>query len=128
MPFLPPEALGDERSIAAAAARAISLAKGGDTRAALNLALQARRRAQGLDMGPGELEALNAAAIVHLIRGDSISAVAASMDACGIARRHGAEVRYGHAFVSLKLAAYNLGACDDVTGQLARCAHQAREL
>ncbi len=38
MPFLPPEALADADSIAVAAERAIALAKGGDTRAALNLA------------------------------------------------------------------------------------------
>ena len=78
MPFLPPEALADADSIAVAAERAIALAKGGDTRAALNLALQARRRAQGLEMGQGEIEALNAAAVVHLIRGDSIAAARVS--------------------------------------------------
>jgi tetratricopeptide (TPR) repeat protein len=128
MPFLPPEALADERSINAAAARAILLAKGGDTRSALNLAMQARRRAQGLEMAPGELEALNAAAIVHLIRGDAIAAVAASMDACMLARRQGERVLYGHAFVSLKISAYNLGAVEDATGSLARCAHEACEL
>jgi tetratricopeptide (TPR) repeat protein len=128
MPFLPPEALADERSINAAATRAILLAKGGDTRAALNLAMQARRRAQGLEMAPGELDALNAAAIVHLIRGDAIAAVAASMDACILARRQGERVHYGHAFVSLEISAYNLGAVEDATGTLARCAHEASEL
>jgi tetratricopeptide (TPR) repeat protein len=128
MPFLPPEALGDERSINAAAARAILLAKGGDTRSALNLAMQARRRAQGLEMAPGELDALNAAAMVHLIRGDAIAAMAASMDACMLARRNGERVLYGHAFVSLKISAYNLGAVEDATGALARCAHEACEL
>jgi hypothetical protein len=45
MPFLPPEALADEASIAGAAARAVTLARWGEPRAALNLALQARRRA-----------------------------------------------------------------------------------
>lgn len=128
LPFLPPEALSDERSISAAARRAIALAKGGDARAGLNLALQARRRAQGLEMGQGELEALNAAATVHLIRGDTIAAVAAAMDACSLARRTGNRVIYGHAFVSLKISAYNLGACDDVVEALARCAHEAQEL
>ena len=128
MPFLPPEALADEGSIATAAARAIALAKGGETRAALNLALQARRRAQGLEMDGGELEALNAAAIVHLIRGDSISAVATALDACGLARRTGSRNRYGHALVSLEMAAWNLAATDQVTGTLDRCAREAMEL
>jgi tetratricopeptide (TPR) repeat protein len=128
LPFLPPEALSDERSIAAAARRAIALAKGGDARAGLNLALQARRRAQGLELGQGELEALNAAATVHLIRGDTIAAVAASMDACSLARRTGNRLLYGHAFVSLKISAYNLGACEDAVAALARCAHEAQEL
>ena len=45
MPFLPPEALADG-SIASAAARAVALARWGEPRAALNLALQARRQAQ----------------------------------------------------------------------------------
>ena len=128
LPFLPPEALSDERSIAAAARRAIALAKGGDARAGLSLALQARRSAQGLEMGQGELEALNAAATVHLIRGDTIAAVAAAMDACTLARQTGNRVLYGHAFVSLKISAYNLGVCDDVVEALARCAHEAQEL
>jgi len=128
MPFLPPEALADADSIAVAAERAIALAKGGDTRAALNLALQARRRAQGLDMDLGEIEALNAAAVVHLIRGDTISAVASALDACELARRADDRSRYGHALVSLKMAAWNLGACEDVTDTLDRCAREAMEL
>jgi len=128
MPFLPPEALGDEASIATAAARAVALARGGDTRAALNLALQARRHAQGMETDEGELEALNAAAIVHLIRGDTIAAVAAALDACQLGRRTGHRSLYGHALVSLKMSAYNLGACDDVVDTLGRCANEAREL
>ena len=100
MPFLPPEALADADSIAVAAERAIALARGGDTRAALNLALQARRRAQGLEIDVGEIEALNAAAMVHLIRGDTIAAVASALDACELARRTGDRSRYGHALVS----------------------------
>jgi len=125
MPFLPPEALADADSIAVAAERAIALARGGDTRAALNLALQARRRAQGLEIDVGEIEALNAAAMVHLIRGDTIAAVASALDACELARRTGERSRYGHALVSLKMAAWNLGACDDVTDTLDRCATEA---
>lgn len=128
MPFLPPEALGDEDSIATAAARAVALARGGDTRAALNLALQARRRAQDMETNEGELVALNGAAVVHLIRGDNIGAVAAGLDACQLARRGGHRALYGHALVSLKMAAYNLGACDDVIDTLNRCAGEAAEL
>jgi tetratricopeptide (TPR) repeat protein len=128
LPFLPPEALADEGSIAIAATRAIALAKGGDTRAALNLALQARRRAQGLEMDLGELEALNAAAIVHLIRGDAISAVASALDACHLARRAGSRARLGHAQVSLEMAAWNLAATDQVTDTLDRCAREGMEL
>jgi len=127
MPFLPPEALADADSIVVAAERAIALAKGGDTRAALNLALQARRRAQGLEIDLGEIEALNAAAVVHLIRGDTISAVATALDACDLARRSDDRSRYGHALVSLKMAAWNLGACEDVMDTLDRCAREAME-
>ncbi len=128
MPFLPPEALADAESIAVSAERAIALAKSGDTRAALNLALQARRRAQGLDMDLGEIEALNAAAMVHLIRGDTIAAVASALDACELARRADDRSRYGHALVSLKMAAWNLGACEEVTDTLDRCAREAMTL
>jgi hypothetical protein len=128
MPFLPPEALADEGSIAIAANRAIALAKGGETRAALNLALQARRRAQGLELGAGEIEALSAAAIVHIIRGDSIAAVASAIDACGLARRAGRGALHPHALVSLKLAAYNLGACDDAIAALQACETAAFEI
>ena len=128
MPFLPPEALADAESISTAAERAIALAKGGDTRSALSLALQARRRAQGLDMAAGELEALNAAAIVHLIRGDSIAAVATALDACSLARRTGNRGRYTHAMVSLRMAAWNLGATDEVADCLDRCAREAMQM
>jgi tetratricopeptide (TPR) repeat protein len=125
MPFLPPEALADEGSIAIAAHRAIALAKGGETRAALNLALQARRRAQGLELGVGEIEALSAAAIVHIIRGDAIAAVATAIDACGLARRSGRATLHPHALVSLKLAASSLGACDDPVRALQACVSEA---
>jgi len=128
MPFLPPEALSDERSIATAAARAITLAKGGETRAALNLALQARRRAKGLEIDLGELEALNAAAIVHMIRGDAIAAVAVAIDACDLARRTSNRTLLGHSLVSLKMSAYNLGACENVDEMLLHCIREAVEL
>ena len=127
MPFLPPEALADAASIASAASTAIALAKGGDTRAALNLALQARRRAQGLELGLGEVEALNAAAIVHMIRGDSIAAVATAVDAHALAERSGNASLRNHALVSLKMAAFNLGAGDDIIPTLEGCIADARE-
>ena len=81
MPFLPPEALGDEASLVAMSERAVTLARRGETRPAINLALQARRQAQAIESVRGELAALNAAAMVHLIRGDAVAAVAAAIDA-----------------------------------------------
>ena len=125
MPFLPPEALADEESIRAAAARAIALAKRGESRAALALALHARRNAQLMEMEQGEGEALNAAAIVHLIRGDPVAAVATSIDACNLARRTGDDALLGHALVSLNMSACILGACDDALSRLRTCADEA---
>jgi tetratricopeptide (TPR) repeat protein len=125
MPFLPPEALAEEDSIRAAAERAIALAKRGESRAALALALHARRNAQLMEMEQGEGEALNAAAIVHLIRGDPVAAVATAIDACGLARRSGDEVLLGHASVTLNMSACILGACDDAISRLRACAHEA---
>ena len=125
MPFLPPEALADEASVATAARRAIALAKGGDTRAALGLALQARRSAQGHEMAEGEGQALNAAAIVHMIRGDSIAAVATALDAQELAVRVGDPSMRGHALVSLKMAAFNLGVAEGVVAALEGCVQEA---
>ena len=127
MPFLPPEALADEGSIRAAAERAISLARRGESRAALALALHARRNAQLMEMEQGEGEALNAAAIVHLIRGDPVAAVATAIDASDLARRTGDEALLGHALVTLSLSACILGACDDALARLRRCADRAAE-
>jgi tetratricopeptide (TPR) repeat protein len=121
MPFLPPEALADEASIAGAAARAVTLARWGEPRAALNLALQARRQAQSLEIVRGELEALNAAAIVHLIRGDAVSAVATAIDARDLAHRAGDRSLLGQAQVSLQLSAFILGAGEDVHAVLREC-------
>jgi tetratricopeptide (TPR) repeat protein len=127
MPFLPPEALGDEASIAVAAARAVVLARRGEPRAALNLALQARRQAQSLETVRGELEALNAAAVVHLIRGDAVAAVATAIDARDLARRTGDRSLLGQAVVSLQMSAFILGAGDDVHGVLRACTREALE-
>ena len=127
MPFLPPEALGDEASIAVAAARAITLARRGEPRAALNLALQARRQAQSLETVRGELEALNAAAIVHLIRGDAVAAVATAIDARDLALRAGDRSLLGQAIVSLQMSAFILGAGADVHAALRECTREALE-
>jgi tetratricopeptide (TPR) repeat protein len=127
MPFLPPEALADEASIAVAASRAVGLARAGEPRAALNLALQARRQAQGLEWIRGELEALNAAAVVHLIRGDAVAAVATAIDARDLALRTGDRSLLGHALVSLQMSAFILGAGSDVHGALRECTREALE-
>lgn len=125
MPFLPPEVLGDEVSIRLAAERAIALAKSGESRAALALALHARRNARLMELQQGEGEALNAAAIVHLIRGDAVAAVATAIDACDLARRTGDAVLRGHATVSLYMSACTLGACEDALEHLERLADEA---
>jgi tetratricopeptide (TPR) repeat protein len=121
MPFLPPEALADEASIAATSARAVTLARRGDTRAALNLALQARRRARSLESTRGELDALNAAAVVHLIRGDAVAAVAASLDARELARRAGDPSQCCQAALSLQMSAFILEVGDESLGELRAC-------
>jgi tetratricopeptide (TPR) repeat protein len=128
MPTFPPEAVADERTIADVAARAIALAKAGDGRGAIALAKVARAMAQGMELARGELEALNAAAIVHLLRGDSISAVAAAMDACEIARRVDEPALAAQARVSLHLASFNLGARGDVEPGLRGCIADAMAL
>ena len=127
MPFLPPEALADEGSIATAAARSIALARRGEPRAALNLALQARRQAQSLETERGELEALNAAAVVHLIRGDAVSAVATAIDARDLAQRAGDRSLLGQAQVSLQMSAFILGAAEGVHAALRECTREALE-
>ena len=123
MPFPQPEGLADDAPPAAVAARAVEMAREGDPRAALALAQRARRRAHQL--GTGEAEALNAAAVVHLIRGDPISAVAAAIDAAHLAHRLGARAPLWHARVSLGVAANALGARDDVCLLLSRCVEEA---
>jgi len=125
MPFLPPEALADEGSLVAMSERAVTLARRGETRAAINLALQARRQARAIDAMRGELAALNAAAMVHLIRGDAVAAVAAAIDARDLARRTGDRPLLGQAMVSLQSAAFVLGASDEVQPALRKCAQEA---
>lgn len=125
MPFLPPEALADEASLFSMSERAVTLARRGETRAAINLALQARRQAQAIDAARGELAALNAAAMVHLIRGDPVAAVAVAIDARDLARRTGDRALLGHAMVSLQSAAFVLGASEEVHAALRGCAQDA---
>lgn len=126
MPFLPPEALASGDDIVAAAAQAVRLARRGDARSGLVLAHQARTRARDLEIETGELEALNAAAIVHLMRRDVVSAVAASLDACHLGRQRGDRSLLGHARVTLAVAASELEACDCPLAVLRECAQQAR--
>jgi hypothetical protein len=80
--------------------------------------MRARRRARDLDALLGEIEALNAGAMVHLIRGDAMSAAAAALDAAHLARGTGYEIAREHAAVSLSLAALNLEVRDDLVTRL----------
>jgi len=125
MSFLPPEALADERSLTAASRRAVELARAGSLRAGLALASHARRHARSLETLRGEVEALNAAAIVHLIRGDAICAAAAAIDAADLARATDDPVLLGHARLSLAMARLTLELPGDHCAQLsaivARC-------
>ena len=126
MPFLPSGSLADGGDIVAAAAEAVRLARQGDARSGLVLAQTARRRARDLEAHAGELEALNAAAIVHLLRRDVVSAVAAALDACDLGRRRNERSLLGHARVTLALAAFELEASADPTEELRSCAMEAR--
>lgn len=128
MPTLPPGAVSDERTIASVAARAIALAKAGDGRGAIALAKVARAQAQGMELARGELTALNAAAVVHLLRGDAISAVAAAMDAMQMVRRLNERALAADARVTLHFASFNLGARDGVESGLRACVADAVEL
>ena len=109
------------------AARAIVLAKEGDGRGAITLAKVARAQAQGLGLRRGELVALNAVAVVHLLRGDSISAVAAAMDALQLARELDERGMEAEARVSLHFASFNLGARDGIEAGLRACVAEAVE-
>jgi tetratricopeptide (TPR) repeat protein len=113
------EPLVDERSVTDAACRAVHIARTGDPRAGLALAMRARRRARDLDTVLGEVEALNAGAIVHLIRGDAMAAAAAALDAAHLACVPGTEIAREHARVTLSLAALTLEARDDIAARLA---------
>jgi len=125
MPFLPPEALGDERSLTDASRHAVELARAGSLRAGLALASHARRHARSLETVHGEVEALNAAAIVHLIRGDAICAAAAAIDATQLARATDDPVLVGHARLSLAMARLTLGIPGDHCEHLAAIAASA---
>lgn len=127
MPFLPPEALVDRADISAAATQAIHLARRGDPRAGLVLVQKARLRAQDLDMPSGEVEALNAAALVHHMSRNPIAAAAAALDARDLARRTGDASLQGHARVTLAIAGYDLEAEVDVEPELEACIAAAVE-
>ena len=124
-PFMPPEALCDERTIAAAAAHAVALAREGHARRGLALALQARQQARGLEIEAGELAALNAAAICHGIRGDHAAAAAAGIDTFELAQRLGKTRVRDDALVTLCNAACALGFRSDARSLLPRLIHAA---
>lgn len=107
------------------AAEAIDLARRGDGRAGLAIAQRAWHRARELGDDHGVLEASNAASLVHLIRGDSISAVAAAMDAHQLATRLDDVSLQGHALVTLSHAAFSLGTHREVHATLLDCIGRA---
>lgn len=123
--FLPPEALIDSRTIGAAAQQAIDAARRGDIARGLAIALQAREQARGLEIEAGELAALNAAAIVHAIRGDPIAAAASAIDAHALAVRLGEHAAAGHALVTLAGSALALGLAEDARVALGRALARA---
>jgi tetratricopeptide (TPR) repeat protein len=123
--FLPPEALSDGPTLAAAAAHAVALARTGNSRKGLALALHARQQARGLEIEAGEVAALNAAAVVHSMRGDHIAAVAAGIDAYELAKRLGERRGMGHAMVTLSQSAFTLGALPEAVAALESCLDQA---
>lgn len=120
-----PEALTDAPTLAAAAARAVALARAGESRKGLALALLARQRARDLDIGRAEADALNAAGVVHAMRGDHIAAVAAGIDAWEVAHRCGARSAMGHAMVTLSQSAFAIGALPGAHAAIAGCVEQA---
>ena len=107
------------------AKEAVSVARRGDLKSALLLAQQAWQAARELKDERAVLEATHAASIVHMIRGDSISAVAAATDAFDLARRLGDASLEGHARVSLCFSGAELGTHEDAERDLGRCIEQA---
>lgn len=124
--FQIPVQAGDD-SLAEVALRAVDLARRGDTKSALAAAQHARRHAREHDDEHGVLEATNAASIVHLVRGDTISAVAAAIDAHAVATRLGERSLQGHALVTLCTCAFNLGTHRDVERELRVTLEDAEE-
>jgi tetratricopeptide (TPR) repeat protein len=118
--FLPPEALTDSRTIGAAARLAIDAARRGDIARGLAIALHARGQARGLENASGELAALNAAAMVHSLRGDPVAAATSAMDALDLAARLGEEASAAHALVTLSTSALALGLAEDAHRALGR--------
>ena len=105
--------------------RAIAAARKGDLKEALHLAQQAWQGARERKDERAIVEATNAASIVHMIRGDSISAVAAAIDAHQLARRLGERSLQGHARVNLCYSGFHLGTHADAETDLRRCVEQA---
>jgi tetratricopeptide (TPR) repeat protein len=107
------------------AGQAIAAARRGELKEALHLAQQAWQGARERKDERGILEATNAASIVHMIRGDSISAVAAAIDAHQLAHRLGERSLAGHARVNLCYAGFYHGTQQDAAEVLHRCVDQA---
>jgi len=107
------------------AREAITAARRGDLKEALHLAQQAWQGAREQKDERGVLEATHAASIVHMIRGDSISAVAAAIDARQLAKRLGERSLEGHSRVNLCYAGFYLGTHQHAETELRECVEQA---
>jgi len=105
--------------------QAVAAARRGDLKEALHLAQQAWQAAREQKDDRGVLEATNAASIVHMIRGDAISAVAAALDAHQLARRLGERSLGAHALINLCYAGFYLGTHQDAEDDLRKCVDQA---
>ena len=124
MPYQEGES-GGSAGPASCAPQAVGAARRGDLKSALLLAQQAWQAAHERRDERAVLEATHAASIVHLIRGDSISAVAAATDAFDLARRLGDASLEGHARVSLCFSGSELGTHEEAEKDLRRCIDQA---
>jgi tetratricopeptide (TPR) repeat protein len=105
--------------------KAVAAARRGDLREALHIAQLAWQGARERKDERGVLEATHAASMVHMIRGDSISAVAAAIDAYELARRLGESSLQGHARVNLCYVGFYLGTLDEAEADLRGCVEQA---
>jgi len=112
-------------ALAQSAHQAVDAARRGDLKSALHIAQHAWQTAREQRDDHGILVATNAASIVHMIRGDSISAVAAAIDTMVLARRLGDRSLQGHALVNLCYAGFDLGTHGDAEADLRKCIEHA---